>query len=211
MLHHMDQRVAHTGCNTRRSLLLTLMPMTEQQRGRRAIETGPTGKTVAENLARLRKVRGLTTRQLSGLLERNGRHIPASGITRMEKAERQVNADELVALAAALRVNPSALLLPLTDEPAASIEITGVGAVSAVDAWDWLDGMRPIKVDPGDDSTDLLDFDLYARPPRRRRARHAPKFFTREAGELIKELAKEGRSGLVINPELSEDEGRGDG
>lgn len=79
----MSQMVADTGSNTRRSLLLTLMPMTEQQRGRRAIEVGPTGKTVGENLARLRKIRGLTTRQLSGLLESKQRPIPASGITRI--------------------------------------------------------------------------------------------------------------------------------
>ncbi|MDG9706618.1 helix-turn-helix domain-containing protein, partial [Streptomyces sp. DH37] len=74
--------------------------MAEHQIGRRAIEAGPTGKTVATNIARLRKVRGLTTRQLSGELERNGRYIPASGITRMEKGDRQVTADDLVALAA---------------------------------------------------------------------------------------------------------------
>ncbi|MET7619038.1 helix-turn-helix transcriptional regulator [Streptomyces sp. NPDC005408] len=143
--------------------------MSEQQRGRRAIEAGPTGKTVGENLARLRKVRGLTTRQLSGLLERNGRHIPASGITRMEKAERQVTADELVALAAALRVNPSALLLPLNDDPATTVEITGVGTVSAEDAWDWMDGEMPIEpIEPGDPSGAILQFQLYARPAGRR-------------------------------------------
>ena len=149
--------------------MLTLLPMSEQQRGRRAIEAGPTGKTVGENLARLRKIRGLTTRQLSGLLEHNGRNIPASGITRMEKAERQVTVDELVALSAALRVNPSALLLPLNDDPATTVEITGVGAVSAEDAWDWMDGEMPIeRIEPGDPQGAVLQFHLYARPAGRR-------------------------------------------
>ncbi|MFK4595722.1 helix-turn-helix domain-containing protein [Streptomyces pristinaespiralis] len=142
--------------------------MSEQQRGRRAIEAGPTGKTVGENLARLRKVRGLTTRQLSGLLEKNGRPIPASGITRMEKAERQVVVDELVALAAALRVSPSALLLPLTDDPSVSVDLTGAGTVDAATAWDWLDGVAPLKATAGDDTTDALDHALYSRPPGRR-------------------------------------------
>lgn len=126
--------------------MLTLLPMSEQQRGRRAIETGPTGKTVAENLARLRKLRGYTTRQLSGLLERNGRAIPASGITRMEKAERQVTADELVALAAALGVNPSALLLPVNVDQDDAVEVTGAGTHRAETFWHWADGGGPLPL-----------------------------------------------------------------
>jgi transcriptional regulator with XRE-family HTH domain len=145
--------------------------MSEQQRGRRAIEAGPTGKTVADNLARLRKIRGLTTRQLSGQLERNGRHIPASGITRMEKAERQVTVDELVALAVVLGVSPASLLLPLEDSATASVEVTGGGTVSADTAWDWADGKRPLRwpedVDAG---TADLEYRLYGRPPGRRQA-----------------------------------------
>ncbi|WTW96161.1 helix-turn-helix domain-containing protein [Streptomycetaceae bacterium NBC_01309] len=120
--------------------------MTEQQRGRRAIETGPTGKTVARNLARLRKLRGYTTRQLSAVLEGNGRAIPASGITRMEKAERQVTADELTALAAALSVSPTALLLPVDAEPNDTIEVTGGGEVTAARAWHWAEGKGPLRL-----------------------------------------------------------------
>ncbi|MFJ9340210.1 helix-turn-helix domain-containing protein [Streptomyces sp. NPDC101733] len=147
--------------------------MSEQQRGRRAIETGPTGKTVADNLARLRKVRGFTTRQLSGLLERNGRPIPASGITRMEKAERQVTVDELVALAVALRVNPAALLLPPTTE--GDFEVTGAGRVNAQILWEWSDGERPLRVPDGDDGSAYADFQLQARPKYRRRYKTADK------------------------------------
>lgn len=150
--------------------MLTLIPMTEKQRGRRAIETGPTGKAVADNLARLRKVRGLTTRQLSGLLERNGRPIPASGITRMEKAERQVTADELTALAVALGVSPSTLLLPLEDSPSVGVEVSGGGTVSASTAWDWADGKRPLHLPEGDVNTADLEYRLYGRPPGRRQA-----------------------------------------
>lgn len=150
-------------------MLLTLMPMAEQQRGRRAIEVGPTGRHVAANIARLRDRRGMTTRQLSGALERSGRPIPASGITRMEKGERVVTADDLVALAAALRVNPSALLLPLVDGPSDLIEITGVGQVGADRAWDWADGEMPIEnVKPGDPTGAILQFQVDARPAGRR-------------------------------------------
>lgn len=148
-------------------MLLTLLPMSEQQRGRRALEVGPTGKTVAQNLARLRERRGLTTRQLAGLLERAGRPIPASGITRMEKAERGVTSDELVALAAAFGVSPTALLLPLTDSPDEQVALTGVGTVSADVAWDWADGKRPLDM-PDDGGTTHMEFRLFGRPPGRR-------------------------------------------
>ncbi|MFJ6846404.1 helix-turn-helix domain-containing protein [Streptomyces griseoluteus] len=182
--------------------------MTEQQRGRRAIEVGPTGQTVAANIARLRERRALTTRQLSGELERAGRSIPASGITRMEKGERVVTADELVALAVIFGVSPSALLLPLKDAPTDVVEVTGAGEVSAEDAWDWADGLRPLSFSEGDEDTQMLEYDLYSRPSRRRRARHAPKFLTREAGQLLQELAKEGRSGLVVDPRLLQEDER---
>lgn len=165
----MNPMVAEPSRITRRSLLHTLNGMADQQRGRRSIEVGPTGRRVADNLARLRKVRGITTRQLSGLLEKNGRAIPASGITRMEKGERVVTSDELTALAAALRVNVSALMLPLVDDPAETVELSGVGSVSAEQAWDWFDGEMPIEqVVPGDPSGALMQFQLYARPAGRR-------------------------------------------
>lgn len=79
---------------------------------RRAIEVGPVGRNVAENLLRLRTVRDLSTRQLSARLAELGRKIPASGITRMELGERRVDVDDLAVLAAALKVEPSQLMLP---------------------------------------------------------------------------------------------------
>ncbi|MCF2526755.1 helix-turn-helix domain-containing protein [Yinghuangia soli] len=138
--------------------------MTEQQRGRRAIETGPTGKTVAENLARLRKLRGLTTRQLSALLERNGRSVPASGITRMEKAERQVTADELMALAVALNVSPVTLLLPA--DARGQAQLTGGGTVDARDAWLWAWCTDPLTLPEHEEEADraVTEFLLNSRP-----------------------------------------------
>ncbi|MET9604497.1 helix-turn-helix transcriptional regulator [Streptomyces sp. NPDC006512] len=151
--------------------------MSEQQRGRRAIETGPTGKTVADNLARLRKLRGFTTRQLSGLLERNGRPIPASGITRMEKGERQITVDELTALAVALGVSPTTLLLPANarggkDENGipqhARTEVTGAGEVDVISAWRWAWCVDPLTLDPdlGEEEAHrlVMDFLLNSRP-----------------------------------------------
>jgi transcriptional regulator with XRE-family HTH domain len=139
----------------------------DERRGRRAIETGPTGKTVGRNIARLRKREGLTTRQLSAELERLGRPIPASGVTRMEQGERQVTADDLVALANALRVNPSALLLPPVAD-LQEIEVTTFGSVPAMLAWQWADGMWPTPRADRVSETDMYEFKLLARPEGRR-------------------------------------------
>ncbi|MGQ4343705.1 helix-turn-helix domain-containing protein [Streptomyces sp. SAS_275] len=138
--------------------------MAEQQRGRRAIEVGPTGQIVAANIARLRDRRGLTTRQLSGLLERAGRPIPASGITRMEKGERVVTSDELAALAVAFGVSPSALLLPLTGRADERVPITGGGEVDALRAWEWGIGLRPLRTTPEHERTQLAEHRLYGVP-----------------------------------------------
>ncbi|WP_051748610.1 helix-turn-helix domain-containing protein [[Kitasatospora] papulosa] len=137
--------------------------MTEQQYGRRAVETGPTGQTVAENLSRLRKARGFSTRQLAAALERSGRNISASGISRMEKAERHVNADELAAFAVIFGVSPSALLLPLTRE--GTVSVTGAGEVPASTAWEWVDGERPLVIPHGDKGQAQLEYRLWGRPP----------------------------------------------
>lgn len=79
---------------------------------RRSIDAGPTGKTVATNIARFRGQRGLT---LAGLAERMtevGRPMSVSGISSMENMQRRVDVDDLVAFAAALNVSPAALLMP---------------------------------------------------------------------------------------------------
>lgn len=141
-----------------------LTDMSDQQYGRRAVEVGPTGKTVADNLARLRKVRGYSTRQLAGELERNGRSISASGITRMEKGERVVTADDLVALAAVFGVSPVSLLLPLTTAAEARVEITGAGTVDALRAWEWGIGRLPLRTTPQHERTQLAEHRLYGMP-----------------------------------------------
>ncbi|MFG2871004.1 helix-turn-helix domain-containing protein [Streptomyces sp. NPDC048338] len=138
--------------------------MAEQQRGRRAIEVGPTGRAVAANIARLRERRGLTTRQLSAALERAGRAVPASGITRMEKAERVVTADELAAFAAVFGVSPSALLLPMTVRADDDVEVTGGGHAPAAEAWAWANGQRPLILTPGIEQTQMLEYQLFGKP-----------------------------------------------
>lgn len=79
---------------------------------KRAIEIGPTGRTVAANLARLRGLRGLTLAGLSARLDAVGRPLAGSAVSAIENLDRRCDVDDLVALAAALDVSPAALLCP---------------------------------------------------------------------------------------------------
>lgn len=141
---------------------------TTQRYGRRAVVFGPTGETVAANIARLRRACRLTTRGLSDELRKYGRVIPSSAISRMETARRHVTVDDLTALAAIFGVSPSALLLPLTDNPAETIEVTGAGSVPADEAWDWMDGRRRLDQPTSDPSAAAILYAVHSRPPIRR-------------------------------------------
>jgi len=127
---------------------------------------GPTGECLSENISRLRRARGLSYRELSEKLSQLGRPIPTLGLSRIENRERRVDADDLMALAVALAVNPSALLLPPTADNTTT-EITGGGTVPAWKAWRWADGREPLK-EPFDED-DFADFQLNARPKGKRR------------------------------------------
>lgn len=164
MVMHMNAMVAQSSRYARGLLPHRLADMSEQQYGRRAVEVGPTGRTVADNLARLRKVRGYSTRQLAAELERKGRSVSASGITRMEKGDRVVTADELVAFAAVFGVSPVSLLLPLTTTAETPVEITGAGTVDALRAWEWGIGRIPLRTTPEHERTQLAEHRLYGMP-----------------------------------------------
>jgi 8-oxo-dGTP pyrophosphatase MutT (NUDIX family)/transcriptional regulator with XRE-family HTH domain len=133
------------------------------------VPLGPIGGYVIENLKQLRDARRLSYRELSDRLEALGRPIPTLGLSRIEKGNRRVDADDLVALALALGVNPTALLLPRTGANTDEIELTADQRASALDAWDWADGRRPLPpADPDARSAEgwyrLADFASYARP-----------------------------------------------
>jgi transcriptional regulator with XRE-family HTH domain len=169
----------------------------QRRRGPAATQVEATGQHVRDNVTRLRKARGLTTYQLAQRLAEIGRPIPQSGISRIESGARRVDVDDLAALAIALGVSPSALLLPLDDDPSHAVEVTGAGSVPADVAWDWADGTRPLLADPrGLNHTEALEFDLYSRPPRRRRSWEAMQ-------DLI--TSAEGRAADVVRGLRKED------
>jgi transcriptional regulator with XRE-family HTH domain len=91
---------------------------------------GSVGQRLAKEVARLR---GRTTvRELSARLTKLGRPILPSGITKIEQGTRRVDVDDLVALAVALKVTPTRLLLgpPPTDGP---------HDPAHEEAWEWAD------------------------------------------------------------------------
>lgn len=136
------------------------------------IEIGPTGRTVAANLRRLREARGLSLRALSRLITEKGRPLSVDALNKIENAAgdggvgtRRVDVDDLVALAVLLGVNPSTLLLP----PAADstqVEVTTAGSLQTRKAWRWADGREPLK--DAFDEDDMADFQIHARPKGRR-------------------------------------------
>lgn len=147
--------------------------------GRPAIPMGPTARTVAMNVRRLRKEASLSVYALSARLRELGCAISPSAITKIEKCvscdggrqTRRVDVDDLMALAVTLHVSPSALLLPLDDDSTHRVEVTGAGSVDAEDAWDWMDGKRPLKATPDFEprmSDERMNYLLRSRPPQRR-------------------------------------------
>ena len=76
----------------------------------RKIELGAAGHAVRANVLRLRTTQRLTTMALSKRLAELGRPIQATGITKIEKGTRRVDADDLSVLALAFGVRPEQLL-----------------------------------------------------------------------------------------------------
>lgn len=172
--------------------------MTTDPRPRTQV-SDPTGRQVAANVRRIREARQWSTYDLARRLAEVGRPIAASAIAKVERAERRVDVGDLTALAAVLRVSPSALLLPLSDAPQTTTQVTGGGEVASDTAWDWVDGHRPLHIVGTDVGTALLEYELYGRPPHRRGQgrRTAGPTYIEDVNRYIREQGFE--------PELGED------
>jgi transcriptional regulator with XRE-family HTH domain len=111
-------------------------------------EPGPTSARVAANLRRIRRAADVTTAALSKRLAAIGHPIADTGITKTEKGDRRVDADDLVALALALGVTPNTLLLPQVDYLGAPgvHHVTPVAGGTAEELWLWAQGERPLPV-----------------------------------------------------------------
>ena len=148
--------------------------MTSRESKARKLDLGPTGQRVAANLRELRRrIEGLTVNRMSERLKaEHGVSLQPSGLTRIERGERRVDVDELVAFAILLGVNPSALLLPRDAESDDEVELTRKARQRAWVAWRWADGRLPLPeepVGPGEDQVAtpwerMMTFQFMARP-----------------------------------------------
>ena len=116
------------------------------------VRVGPAGRTLAANIKRIREAQRLTFVEVAKRLEDIGRPIAVLGLRRIEKGERRVDADDLLALAAVLGVHTVDLLVP----PEAVA--TSIRAASPDDV---LPAVQVVRVQPDD----LLVFQCDARVP----------------------------------------------
>jgi transcriptional regulator with XRE-family HTH domain len=117
---------------------------------------------VGRNVRQLRERRGLSIRDLAAALaELLDKPFHPSGVVKIEKAERGVDADELVALALALGVTTNRVLL--TDDAARDdeVKLTPNVSVSHASAWWWATGEKPL---PGESAVSDEVFGMENRP-----------------------------------------------
>ncbi|MFF7095410.1 helix-turn-helix domain-containing protein [Streptomyces rubradiris] len=76
----------------------------------RSLEIGPAGIRAARNIEILRTERGLPQRELAARVTALGRPMSNTMLSRIERAQRRCDIDDLVALAQALQVPVPALL-----------------------------------------------------------------------------------------------------
>ncbi|MFE6178406.1 helix-turn-helix domain-containing protein [Streptomyces sp. NPDC056464] len=76
----------------------------------RSLEIGTAGIRTARTIEILRTERGLAQRQLADRVTALGRPMSNTMLSRIERAQRRCDIDDLVAIAEALHVSPLALL-----------------------------------------------------------------------------------------------------
>lgn len=101
---------------------------------------GPVGRALAANVKHIRESQRLTFVALSERLTNVGRPIAVLGLRRIERGERRVDADDLLALARALGVHPVDLLV--SDEAADDEQcpVTPAETATAATARAWIGG-----------------------------------------------------------------------
>lgn len=100
-----------------------------------------------------------------------------SALSKIEGRERGVDVDDLVALAIALGVNPSRLLLP-GEAGEQDVPLTPTRSTPGWAAWQWADAFAPLPTGSQDDGyntdAEIEDFMIHARPAEIRREQRHP-------------------------------------
>jgi hypothetical protein len=101
---------------------------------------GPAGLVLAANIARVREASRLSYIDLSRELARAGRPIPELGLRRIEKGERRVDFDDLLAIAYVLRVCVVDLMITGDVADGDPYPITRQRIYTAGSVRDWISG-----------------------------------------------------------------------
>jgi transcriptional regulator with XRE-family HTH domain len=115
-----------------------------QPSAKRRVHLGATGEQVRSNIRRLRERGGLSQAQLARLTTSTTRPLASVAINEIENGARRVDVDDLVSLAAALGVNPNALLMPDKVGEDYDVELSGIGTINSSRAWQWARGYAPV-------------------------------------------------------------------
>jgi transcriptional regulator with XRE-family HTH domain len=122
--------------------------------GTNKVQRDPTSGRVAANIAEARAARGLTFRDLHVKLRELGRPISPSGLHKIERGDRRVDVDDLVAIALALDTTPNQLLLgPVA--PDDKLELTPGVEATGYQAWGWARGEAPFPP-PSNDAESMV-------------------------------------------------------
>lgn len=119
----------------------------------RTAEIGPAGRHVGQAVATLRETRGWDQGTLLARLATEGLALSQPILSRVEAGTRRVDVDELLALAVALDVAPTALLPPhATPEPPGPSGMRGAFVLGTA-----LDEVGPVSAALADDIEELGD------------------------------------------------------
>lgn len=117
----------------------------------------PVAETLARNIRRIREGRRVTFVELKDRLTLAGRPIPVLGLRRIERGERRVDADDLLALAYVLHVSPVDLLVPADQQDDEPYAVTSEIVVTAGQVREWIAGGFLFEPESVADLPDLIN------------------------------------------------------
>lgn len=119
-------------------------------------------ETIASRVEAVRERRGYSLRELSRRLDEVGHSMDATALMRLERGERRITIDDLLAVALALDVPPVALFVPI--DTGEAVRVTADMTMDPLQLLLWVSGEGPPEADYMDAYGDLAQAQEAARP-----------------------------------------------